>query len=182
MSVNTSTVQPSVWLACLDCYNEDRLVGAWLPCDGIEEVTLAEVHGGAEHVRPGCEEVLALDTEHLPVGLGEVTQAEAAAWGELFVEVGESQWPALLAWFEQCSPSLDVDGVPSVVEFEEANQGHWDSFDEFVRSWADDCGMFHGWPEEAVTYFDWDAYERDQRHDFAVVDAPDGGVHVFRDC
>lgn len=72
--------------------------------------------------------------------------------------------------------------MPSAAEFDEANQGRWDSFDEFVRSWADDCGMFHGKPEEAITYFDWGKYERYQRHDFAVVDAPDGGVYVFRDC
>lgn len=148
----------------------------------VEEVTLAEVHGGAEHVRTDCEEVLGLDSEHLPAGVGEVTQAEAAAWGELFAEVGENQWSALLAWYEYCSPSLDVNGVPSVVEFEEADQGCWGSFREFVQSWADDCGMFYGWPEEAVGYFDWDRYERDCRCDFTVVDAPDGGVHVFRDC
>lgn len=56
MSVKTSTVQPAVWLACLDCYNSGRLVGAWFSCDMVEKVTLAEVHGGAENVREGCEE------------------------------------------------------------------------------------------------------------------------------
>ncbi|MDO5084736.1 MAG: antirestriction protein ArdA [Arachnia propionica] len=80
------------------------------------------------------------------------------------------------------SPSLDVDGVPAAAEFDEANRGCWESFSEFVRSWADDCGMFHGWPEKAIIYFDWDAYERDCRYDYTVVSAPDGGVHVFRDC
>lgn len=179
MTTNTR-FRPAVWLACLNCYNEGRLVGRWFPCDGIEDVTLAEVHGGAEHVREGCEEVLALDTEHLPSGVGEVTQVEA--WRDLHDEVGETQWPALLAWYEHCSPSVDVDGVPSAADFECAYQGNWDSFRQFVESWADDCGLFHGWPEEAVRYFDWDLYERDARHDFTVVDAPNGGVCVFRDC
>lgn len=73
-------------------------------------------------------------------------------------------------------------GVPSAVEFEEANQGCWGSFREFVESWAEDCGLFHGWSEEAVRYFDWDAYERDCRYALTVVDAPDGGMYVFRDC
>lgn len=123
-----------------------------------------EVHGGAEHVRPGCEEVLALDTEYLPAGLGEVTQAEAAAWGELFFKVGEDRWVELLAWYENCSPSLDVDGVPSVVEFDERALGCWGSFGEFVEVEVDDSGLFHGWPEEAVRYFDWEKWERDCRH------------------
>lgn len=69
--------------------------------------------------------------------------------------------------------------MPSASEFEEADQGCWDSFREFVESWADDCGVFYQWPEDAVRHFDWDKYERDCRHDFTVVDAPCGGVFVF---
>lgn len=148
----------------------------------IEEVTLADVHGGAEHVHPDCEEVLALDTEYLPDGVGEIDKLSAAAWGELFVEVGSDRWEELLAWYENCSPSQDVNGVPSTEDFNECAQGCWDSFREFIGSWADDCGMFYGWPEEAVTYFDWDKYERDARYDFTVVDSPNAGVFIFRNC
>ena len=72
-------------------------------------------------------------------------------------------------------------GVPSAREFEEADQGCWDSFREFVESWADDCGVFCQWSEEAVRYFDWDRYECGSRHDFTIVDASGGGVFVFRD-
>lgn len=41
-----------------------------------------------------------------------------------------------------------------------------------MESWVEDCGLFHGWPKEAVTYFDRDAYECDCRYDFTVVNAP----------
>lgn len=66
MSMKTDA-QPAVWLGCLSCNNSGHLVGRWFPCDMIEEVTLAEVHGGQEYVYPGCEEVLALDSEYLHV-------------------------------------------------------------------------------------------------------------------
>jgi len=49
----------------------------------IEEVTLAGIHGGQEYVYPGCEEVLALDSEYLPRGVSEISQPRAAAWGEI---------------------------------------------------------------------------------------------------
>lgn len=178
MSMKTDA-QPAVWLGCLSCNNSGHLVGRWFPCDMIEEVTLAEVHGGQEYVYPGCEEVLALDSEYLPRGVSKISQPRAAAWGEIFVDVGSDRWEELLAWYENCSPSLDVNGVPSASEFEEADQGCWDSFREFVESWVDDCGVFYQWPEDAIRHFDWDKYERDCRHDFTVVDAPCGGVFVF---
>lgn len=181
--MTTSTlIQPSVWLGCLSCYNAGRLAGHWFPCDMVEEVTLADVHGCVEHVGPDCEEVLALDTEYLPDGVGEIDQVSAAAWGELFAEIGEDRWLELLAWYESCSPSLDAHDVPTAEEFNDAALGCWDSFREFIESWADDCGMFHQWPEDAVTYFDWDKYERDCRYDFTVVDSPNTGVFVFQGC
>lgn len=42
--------------------------------------------------------------------------------------------------------------------------------------------MQDGWSEEAIRCFDDDAYERDVRYDYAVLDAPDGGVFMFRNC
>lgn len=146
MSMKTDA-QSAVWLGCLSCNNSGHLVGRWFPCDMIEEVTLAGIHGGQEYVYPGCEEVLALDSEYLPRGVSEISQPRAAAWGEIFVDAGGDRWEELLAWYENCSPSLDVNGVPSA--------------SEFVESWADDSGVFYQWPEDAVRYFDWDKYERD---------------------
>lgn len=143
MSVSTPTVQPAVWLACLHCCNEGRLAGIWFACDTIDEVTLAEVYGRAENVRSGCEEVLALDSEYLPHGVGKVTQTEGAAWGELFAEIGEDRWSELLVWYENCSPSLDVRGVPFAADFDEGNQGCWESFRAFVESWLNLYAMRH---------------------------------------
>ena len=132
MSMKTDA-QPAVWLGCLSCNNSGHLVGRWFPCDMIEEVTLAEVHGGQEYVYPGCEEVLALDSEYLPRGVSEISQPRAAAWGEIFVDAGGDRWEELLAWYENCSPSLDVNGVPSASEFEEVDQA---AGTHSVSSWS----------------------------------------------
>ena len=91
MSMKTDA-QPAVWLGCLSCNNSGHLVGRWFPCDMIEEVTLAQFHGGQEYVYPGCEELLALDSEYLPRGVSKISQPRAAAWGEIFVDVGSDRW------------------------------------------------------------------------------------------
>ena len=41
--------------------------------------------------------------------------------------------------------------------------------------------MQDGWPENAIRYFDAEAYERDARFDYTVLDADDGDVYVFAD-
>ena len=51
---NTDTT-PRAWIGCLACYNNARLVGEWFDAEAADEVTLADVHGGAHRVHPGCE-------------------------------------------------------------------------------------------------------------------------------
>lgn len=43
---NTDTT-PRAWIGCLACYNNARLVGEWFDAEAADEVTLADVHGGA---------------------------------------------------------------------------------------------------------------------------------------
>lgn len=47
---------------------------------------------------------------------------------------------------------------------------------------AEDVGLHQGWPEEAISYFNWSSWVDDQRHDYTVegAPAPDYGVFVFR--
>ena len=56
------------------------------------------------------------------------------------------------------------------------------SFRDYAEQMADDVGLMIGWPEEAVSYFDWSSWVDDQRHDYVVEDAPapEYGVYVFR--
>lgn len=40
------------------------------------------------------------DLEGFPRGTGEMSPTTAVPWGEMFEEVGETEWSALLAWVE----------------------------------------------------------------------------------
>lgn len=43
---------PRVWIGCLACYNEGRLVGDWHDALGADEVTSEDVHGVGSVRRP----------------------------------------------------------------------------------------------------------------------------------
>lgn len=55
----------------------------------------------------------------MPTGPGEIIQASAAAWGELFIEVGESQWPTCIVWVVNCGYVEDSGGLPDRAAFKD---------------------------------------------------------------
>ena len=99
---------------------------------------------------------------------------------DVFAEVGGERWAAFLAWTENGGHFADAHGIPDLDSFDDRYLGTWSTFGEYL---AEEIELLQeGWPEDAVRYFDEGAYERDARFDYTVLDAPDGGVYVFRDC
>ena len=168
--------RPSVWIGCLSCLNEGRLVGRWVDAEEACEVAVDDLHDG--QIGEGCGEMRCLDCENLPCEFGELSPGAAVLCGELFSEVGEVEWPALCAWVDSGCHVTNADGMPSVSDFEERNRGLWPSFRAFAQEYADDCGLFYQVPEQFATYFDLDKWVWDLEQEFTVVDGLDG-VFVF---
>ena len=174
--ITQTTVRPSVWIGCLSCYSEGILNGRWILAEDACEVTPEDLHlGPTDH-----EELWIFDHEGFPCGTGEMSPDTAQLWGEVFDEVGEEQWPALLAWVETGCYIACGDTLPSSSDFEERYCGCWDSFEDYATQLAEDIGLIDGWPEEAQRYFNWEAWTRDLKFDYTVADAPDGGVFIYR--
>ncbi len=114
-----------------------------------------------------------------PSGTGEMSPSSAAPWGELFEEVGETQWDALLAWAESGCYVADSDDLPCVSDFEDRYYGCWDSEQDYAAHLAEEMGVWDEVPEHLHSYFDIDAWWRDERFDYTICDAPDGGVYIF---
>ena len=113
-------------------------------------------------------------------GTGEMSPLTALQWGELFDEVGEVQWPALLAWVETGCYISGGNNLPSASDFEERYCGCWESFADYATQLAEDIGLIDDWPEEAQRYFNWEAWIHDLKFDYMVADASHGSVFVFR--
>ena len=174
--ITQTTVRPSVWIGCLACYNTGVLNGRWFPAEDADEVTPEDLHLGLT----AHDELWIFDHEGFPRGTGEMSPDTAALWGEVFDEVGEAQWPALLAWVDSGCYVAEGDDLPSVSDFEERYCGCWDSFEDYATQLAEDICLMEGWPEEAKRFFDWDAWIHDQEFDYTIADAPDGGVFIYR--
>lgn len=189
--MNNTITAPRVWVGCLGCYNAGDLVGEWFDAgDAPTEMPefdravfagLSRIRG--EHVAGGHEELWVMDSEGIPES-GEFSPSRAVLWGELFERVGETQWPALIAWAAYGSHTVDSDDLPDVSSFEDAYAGEWDSEKDFAESEdGGAAGLFEGLPDDhpAVTYFDWAKWTRDVfMGDFYSTPAPRWGVFVFR--
>ena len=171
---DTTDTTPRVWVGCLACYNDGRLVGYWIDAESADEVTADDIHGA--HSRADShDELWCFDHENIPVQ-GELDPSEAAAWGQVYTEVGPERWPALCAWVE----SEGTGDLPDISDFEESYCGHWGSFEDYAVELADNIGLLADVPEEIARYFDWDSWSRDLAFDFTTHDNPEGGVYVFR--
>ena len=170
---------PRVWIGCLACYNEGRLVGDWFDAATADEVTTYDVHGA--HSRSDShDELWVMDHENIPVR-GEMDPSEAAEWGRVYTEVGPEHWPALCAWVESGDYVAEGTGeLPSISDFEERYCGAWENLREYAEQLADDIGLLADVPEEIARYFDWQAWSRDLAFDYSTYDDPEGGVFVFR--
>ena len=86
-----------VWLGCLSCYVEGRLVGRWVPVLGCQAVPPADLHDGEPTAH---DEVIVFDYEGLPTCLGHLTPGAAGRWGERYAEVGPRRWGEYTAWWK----------------------------------------------------------------------------------
>lgn len=181
MTITTSTEAPRVWLGCLACYNSGRLVGEWYDAADADGVTIDALHIDSGSVaRVSCEEIWVMDTDGLPIAR-EMSPAEAAEWGRLLAEVDEHQRDALAAWVASGDYIVEGRGdLPSLPDFEERYAGEWSTFAEYAENLADDIGLLQGVADEVAAYFNWSAWTRDLAYDYAIQDAPGGGVYVFR--
>ena len=169
---------PRVWIGCLHCYNDGRLVGDWFDAATADEVTTYDVHGDSHE--DSHEELWVFVHENLPVR-GEMDPSEAAEWGRVYTEVDPEHWPALCAWVESGYYVAEGTGdLPSISDFEDSYCGAWESFEDYAREVADLIGLLTDVPEEIANYFDWDSWTRDLAFDYSVHDNPEGGVFVFR--
>ena len=179
MSATTTHIidtTPRVWVGCLACYNEGRLVGTWVNAEDAEAITPENIHG-----QPTThEELWCFDHENIPVR-GELDPVSASAWGRCLVQVADELRPALLAWVESGSYVAEGGGdLPSITDFEERYQGIWNSLSEYAENYISETGLLDGIPENVARYFDHEAFANDLMLDYTMIDAPDG-IYVFRD-
>src|SRR5699024_4932757 len=138
VSTDTANI-PHVWIGCLNCYNNGRLVGYWFDASDAEDVALDDIHTEENKVDTYCEELWVFDHENLPIK-GETDPKDVIPWANAYEELKDNDlwpsycdlWPAYCAWIDSGVYSAAADGTGLVSDFIQAYQGHYDSFREFA--------------------------------------------------
>lgn len=179
---------PRAWVGCLACDTEGHLVGRWFETAELlelESIDPEEVHGG-ETIH---DEMWAFDSENYLGKDGEMSASDAIRGAKLWAEIVDVLGPesdqvaALAAWYSDSYPNgADIDAWELARDFEDAFDGWHESWTVYAEDAAVDQWPELSYPAEGTLarYFDWEAYARDLRHDYTVLDCPTGGVWVFR--
>lgn len=170
-----------VWIGCLACYNNGRLVGQWHDADQAGDVTPEDVHG-----KPTShEEIWCFDIENAPKGhREEMSPMEAQRLADVMEAVGDNA-EAFAAYCANTGADFTED---SVSDFEDHFHGRHDSFRDYADELAEETLTQLGITYEsgdretpfAYQYFDWESHANDMLHSgYWTEDAEDGGVYVF---
>ena len=173
------TETPRVWVGCLGCYNDGRLVGDWFdavdaPTDMADfNATVDRIEYPYAHLSMAHEELWVFDHEGFNGLLtGECSPTTARELAEQLEAVPEDQREAF---------GIYVGAGYDAGDFEDAYQGEWDSLADYAQELASDfdgARFLDQWP---FTCIDWEHAARELEYDDVWTErSPDGGVYVFR--
>lgn len=170
-----STEAPRVWVGCLHCYNNGRLVGGWFEADERDSLDdIEEVHDRADApLTESCEELWVMEHENVPEK-GEMSTVTADEWLSAYEEIDDDdQWEAFCGWVQDTGNDVSSSG-----DFLDHYQGLYHSTEDFAQELAEETMDI---PESMSAYFDYDKWTNDVMMDYTAVDGSGGMVHIIRD-
>lgn len=184
-----------VWIGCLACYNEGRLVGEWRDAIDADDVTSEDVHRNVakdpavlEFVAMAHEELWCMDLDETQGWLTEECSPMHAAQVARTIESIEDAHDdpeTVLAWADNLGIRDDIirdeyDSAQSD-DFRDAYCGTFDSELDYAYELVDGTGMLYGIDEHIACYFDYQAFARDLFLDGHTGIRTSSGLAVFRD-
>jgi antirestriction protein len=161
-----------VWVGCLACYNEGRLVGEWFDAEDAptNEDDFNEAVPGHKKIRQlnPHEEIWVFDHENSPVS-GEYSPMDAVQYAEWLEGIDNPE--ALKAWLSNGNEFNE----DTAEEMQEAYQGEYESDQDFAQEMADQLGVIQENPSWPYTCIDWEWAARELMYDYWSSDG-----HYFR--
>ena len=199
MTTETATNENlRVWVGCLACYNDGRLLGRWVDAIDAGDLTSADIHQDAIEpsftvddngtVHDGIygfhEELWCMDVDD-PTGLflsGEMSPCEASriAEGADRLEGEGIDAAAFAAFLSNEGETFATADDTHLDRFQDAYSGEYDSEEDYAQELAADLGYDAGvtWPAYCI---DWTAAARDLfLGDYWSTSTSAHTVYVFR--
>lgn len=185
MVMTATETDRKVWVGCLACYNDGRLMGAWFDADEVGELTSDELHEANDPNRHDLkdqregygqhEEIWCFDIEGFGDWNHEMSPSEAFAKDAALTEICDrtsAPADAVLAW-----AGFTGNGHEDLDGFEDAWHGEHDSAEAFVEQMYEDMGQELG---PLASYIDWARVARDWGFDgWHFHETDTGSVYVF---
>ena len=178
--------EAKVWVGCLGCYNEMRLVGEWVDAIDANDVTVAKLHTShkvkSDIYTMSHEELWVMDFEGFGGWLkAECSPMEAQRIAGVIeaIEADHIDPDAVTAWADNLGLTIE-DWTGHADDFGESYQGEWDSEEDFAQNLAEDIGAVDDsatWPNDCI---DWERATRELFYDYWSERAEGGRVYVFR--
>lgn len=168
--LNTSTITPRIYIACLAAYNNGHLHGEWL--DAAQDVS--ELQDGIKRILatspcPDAEEYAIHDSEYLG-NIGEYAGLKDVCERAAFISEHGAVALALLEYFHDLQDAMGA---------MDNYHGEYDSELDYAYRYVEDTGMFENVPQTIQNYFDYESFARDLFiNDLYSVDSKNG-VYVF---
>lgn len=171
----TATECPRIYVACLSAYNAGNLHGAWIDCDGTEDIGARITEMLAASPDPMAEEWEIHDYENWqgldPRRVGDIDNL--AEWGEALEDceyLGE--------FLSHVGTEYFSDPGEAIEEYREAIYGVYDDRADFAADHAETMGLDA--PDWLQGYIDWDGLGRQHLMDWAFsADIANGRIVVF---
>jgi hypothetical protein len=139
---------PNVWIGCPACYDDARLVGAW--------VDLAYCHYWRCPNGHDDGPALVFDADGPTPWHGETTVTTAHAWGVVMEDLDDREVTPFCAY---CQNDGSLEPGPDIVDlFREAYAGEYMDPAELAQDLADNLAAPTDWP---WVYVDWERAGRD---------------------
>lgn len=187
-----TTTAPKIYVASLSDYNNGILHGRWIDCDKDADWMRAEIadmlrgshypnvtveHPETGEMVPSAEEYAIHDSEGLPFTGEHIDLDRIAEYMETIDDLNDSEIEAFHAWIENDSDrEIDVDS------FRDQYRGCWDTLEDYVQNYWEECSEFKGDSQwwHPTNYIDWDRMGNDLRlsGDVWTHDGSEG-IHVF---
>lgn len=159
-----------VWVGCLACYNEGRLVGEWV--DALQASDYVPCH------RAGHGEWLVFDTD-TPWITGECLPSEAQTIAEAVEALPDHlDRDAVLAYVSGVMGFEDVRAF-DVSRFEDAYRGEFESTRAYTDELFDEL-YAHELTDSLLYYIDYEAWNRDAMMNCTAVSLG-GKLYIFED-
>lgn len=150
-----------VWVGCLGCYNEGRLIGEWVGIADADPVAMGLAKLGPEGgyrgpfcKRCGADEFWCFDHEYTePFLTGEFSPYDAQRLAEQLDQVEEHELETLRVYIEGVGTSYlvrTVDGIDWQAAAEEARDkfvGRAETVEAWAEEFAEETGLFQGWEQ-----------------------------------